>query len=162
VLDVGGGSSALASALVDEGHDVRVIDIARPALALAQQRMGVRASDVRWMEADITRTTDLEEVDVWHDRAVFHFLIDPDDQRHYVDLATRTVVPGGHAIVATFGPEGPTRCSGLPVRRYGAHDLQARFGAAFELVDSTSVIHVTPKDVQQQFVYALLRRRQPG
>src|SRR5579871_955406 len=119
VVDVGGGASVLVDRLLDLGFDrLTVLDISGEALARARARLGERAERVRWVEADVTAVESLGEFDVWHDRAVFHFLTEPGDRRKYVELARRSVPSGGHVIIATFAPSGPPKCSGLDVCRY--------------------------------------------
>ncbi len=157
ILDVGAGASTLVDDLLDAGMTrVSVLDISAAALAAAQHRLGARAQQVRWIEGDIT-SVDLEpaSVDVWHDRAVFHFLTDPEDRAAYVRQVRRAVRPGGHVIVAAFGPDGPLQCSGLPVVRYAPDALHAQFGNAFELVEHQSEDHRTPAGAVQHFVYCL-------
>lgn len=155
VIDVGGGASTLVDDLLaaDVG-DVTVLDISAAALRLAQQRLGDRAAKVHWIDGDITRVQlPKSTYDIWHDRAVFHFLTDPADRAAYVDQVRRAVRPGGHVIVAAFGPEGPAQCSGLPVMRYEPGELHGQFGGHFELVDHVSEAHHTPAGAVQQFVY---------
>jgi hypothetical protein len=135
-----------------------VLDLSGSGLARTQSQLGELSSRIRWIEADVTSVPELDEVDVWHDRALFHFLVDAEDRRSYIELASKTVVKAGHAIVATFGPEGPTHCSGLPVTRYDAGVLASEFGLYFQMVHSAIVDHVTPGGATQQFVYALLQR----
>jgi len=155
IIDVGGGASTLVDDLLASGMaDVTVLDISAAALRLAQERLGDKAAGVKWITGDITRV-DLPHAayDIWHDRAVFHFLTDPADRAAYVEQVRRAVRPGGHVIVAAFGPEGPTQCSGLPVVRYEPGQLHAQFGGRFELVDHLSEAHRTPGGAVQQFVY---------
>lgn len=158
VVDVGGGASVLVDHLLDAGYaDVTVVDIAGSALALAEQRLGDRAGRVSWVVRDVTELDLGRQIDCWHDRAVLHFLTD-DDVARYREALRRTVRPGGHVVLATFGPDGPETCSGLPVRRYGHDDLAAVPGEGFELVDAVEELHTTPAGVAQQFLYGLLRR----
>jgi SAM-dependent methyltransferase len=155
IIDVGGGASTLVDDLVGHGYQaVTVLDLSEEALGVARARLGARAAGVTWMAADAT-TAELPEAyyDVWHDRAVFHFLVDPEARRRYVANVRRSVRPGGHVIVATFGPEGPERCSGLDVVRYDADALHGEFGAAFQKIDSVREIHTTPWGAEQEFVY---------
>jgi SAM-dependent methyltransferase len=160
VLDVGGGSARLVDALLARGaRQVGVLDVAEPALELSKQRLGERAGNVEWIVADVTRYAPGHRWDVWHDRAVFHFLREPGEQRAYVRVAAAALAPGGHAVIAGFGPEGPTRCSGLDVVRHGAEDLARLFGEGFELVGAEEEMHRTPGGSAQQFVYVVLRRR---
>ncbi|MGA9161099.1 MAG: class I SAM-dependent methyltransferase [Actinomycetota bacterium] len=159
VIDVGGGASRLVDHLVEMNLDrITVLDISRHALDIARRRVGTAGEAVEWVVGDITRLDDLGTFDVWHDRAVFHFLTDSSDCRRYVTLCERTVEPGGMAVMATFAPDGPEMCSGLPVHRYDAQELSERCGRAFELVDDERYVHVTPADVEQSFVYFSFRK----
>jgi ubiquinone/menaquinone biosynthesis C-methylase UbiE len=155
VIDVGGGSSTLVDDLLVIGFvDVTVLDISGQALKVAKKRLGQRSGKVEWVEGDVTRVELPESrFDVWHDRAVFHFLTDPNDRRKYVELVKRAVKPGGHVIVASFGPGGPTKCSGLDVVRYSSDSMHDEFGDEFMLVDSVGEIHHTPFGTDQEFVY---------
>jgi ubiquinone/menaquinone biosynthesis C-methylase UbiE len=155
IIDVGGGASTLVDDLLADGKaDITVLDISASALRLARDRLGTRAAQVHWIEGDITRVgLPAGAYDNWHDRAVFHFLTEPADRAAYVEQVRRSVRPGGHVIVAAFGPEGPTQCSGLPVVRYDPEQLHAQFGSRFELLDHLSESHRTPAGAVQQFVY---------
>lgn len=160
IIDVGGGASTLVDDLLANGFtNIAVLDLSAAALAEARKRLGSRASEVRWIEADITRA-DLpaNQYDIWHDRAVFHFLTGPEDRAAYVKAVFRSVKPGGHVIVATFAEDGPLQCSGLPVRRYSADALHAEFGESFQLLDHRTEAHHTPSGTVQQFVYCFCRR----
>ena len=160
IIDVGGGASVLAGDLLDAGYrDVTVLDISAAALAGARARLGERASEVTWVEADvIDAPLPVGRFDLWHDRAVFHFLIEPADRRAYVRALHRALRPGGHAIIATFAEDGPERCSGLPVRRYGPEQLRSQLGETFELVAHEREEHLTPGGAVQRFQYGLFRR----
>lgn len=157
IIDVGGGPSLLVDGLLDAGYrNVTVLDLAPTALALAQQRLGERARHVRWIAADtLDASLPAAEYAVWHDRAVFHFLLDPKDRSRYVAQTRRSVRSGGHAIVASFSPEGPPKCSGLEVVRYSPTAMHAEFGEGFRLLDSMRENHLTPSGVTQAFVYCL-------
>jgi SAM-dependent methyltransferase len=159
LLDVGGGASTLVDGLLSAGYrDVSVLDLAPAALARAQERLGERATQVRWIVGDVLDAPlPSASCAVWHDRAVFHFLTDARDRVRYVDQVRRIVRPGGHVIVASFAPEGPSRCSGLEVVRYSPDGLHAEFGAAFRLLDSAREDHRTPGGTVQAFVYCLCR-----
>ncbi len=160
VIDVGGGASVLVDDLLDAGYrHVTVLDLAESALAVSRARLGERARAVEWIAGDITRV-DLPAAryDVWHDRAVFHFLTDPADRARYVAQVLRAVKPGGHVIVATFGPGGPLQCSGLDVVRYDPDALHAQFGASFRLLGHETEIHHTPAGKDQEFVYCYCMR----
>ncbi len=159
VIDVGGGASSLVDYLLDLGLDrVAVVDISGAGLEVARGRLGDRADRVEWRVGDVTAIEDLGRFDVWHDRAVFHFLIEPGARRRYVELAERTINPGGCAIMATFAPDGPERCSGLPVRRYDARQLAHQCGPGFHLERSEPYLHTTPRGIPQTFVYSLFSR----
>ena len=160
IIDVGGGASILVDELVAEGYsDLTVLDLSAAALSVARQRLGKQAAAVHWMEGDITRADfPTHRFDVWHDRAVFHFLTDPADRNAYVERVMRAVRPGGHVIIATFGEDGPEKCSGLPVMRYKPESLHAEFGEAFLLVQHEKESHHTPAGAVQQFVYCYCRK----
>lgn len=138
---------------------VSVLDVSGAALARARVRLGPAADRVRWIEADVTSQWEADAVDLWHDRAVFHFLTEPEDRSRYLERARRQIKPGGHMILATFAPDGPTRCSGLPVIRYDAPGLSAELGSSFTLENSVGEIHITPAGRIQPFTYALFRFR---
>jgi 2-polyprenyl-3-methyl-5-hydroxy-6-metoxy-1,4-benzoquinol methylase len=160
IIDVGGGASILVDELVAEGYtDLTVLDLSAAALSVAKQRLGKQAAAVLWMEGDITRAEfPIHRFDIWHDRAVFHFLTDPSDRNAYVERVMRAVRPGGHVIIATFGEDGPEKCSGLPVMRYKPESLHAEFGEAFLLVEHEKEAHHTPAGTVQQFVYCYCRK----
>jgi SAM-dependent methyltransferase len=163
ILDVGGGTSKLAGRLLAAGYrNVTVIDIAAKALERARADLGSDAEKVTWVEADIRSHDFGRRFDLWHDRAVFHFLVAPEDRAQYVGALRRALRAGGHMIMATFGPEGPTQCSGLPVARYGATDLSQVLDEEFEFVSSRIEHHRTPAGRHQQFLYAHLRRAPEG
>jgi 2-polyprenyl-3-methyl-5-hydroxy-6-metoxy-1,4-benzoquinol methylase len=155
IIDVGGGESTLVDDLVADGYrNVDVLDISPVALEVARQRLGAAADKVNWICGDVTTHAFAPgRYDVWHDRAVFHFLTDPAARAAYVRQVANAVRLGGHVIVATFGPEGPLRCSGLEVVRYDPDALHAEFGPAFRLVDHVTELHRTPSGAIQQFVY---------
>ena len=156
IIDVGGGASTLVDDLLERGyHNLTVLDISHIALDLARKRQpDALAKAVSWLRADVTQPgLPLHAYDVWHDRAVFHFLTSPEDRLAYVRNVAGAVKPGGHVIVSTFGPEGPTKCSGLDVMRYDAAGLHEEFGPRFRLVESSREIHATPFGTTQQFLY---------
>lgn len=159
VVDVGGGASVLVDRLLGLGFtDLAVLDIAEHASEKSKARLGERARRVRWMVADVTGAHEIGQYDVWHDRAVFHFLTHSDDAREYAALARRTAQPGGHLIVTTFAPDGPEKCSGLPVCRYSADALAQQFAEGFEFVKEVRDTHITPSGKPQAFTYAMFRR----
>jgi SAM-dependent methyltransferase len=158
-VDVGGGASTLVDALLDRGFErLTVVDLAASALGAARARLGPRADRVTWLEADARELRLERPVDLWHDRAVFHFLTEPADQDAYFSSLRAAVKPGGHVIIATFGPRGPEKCSGLPVERYGARRLSERLGPEFGLLRSLETVHTTPAGATQEFTYCLFRR----
>ncbi|MEW6591392.1 MAG: class I SAM-dependent methyltransferase, partial [Pseudomonadota bacterium] len=150
----------LVDDLLDAGYrHVTVLDLAESALAASRARLGERAQAAEWIAGDITRVElPAARFDVWHDRAVFHFLTDPGDRARYVAQVLRAVKPGGHVIVATFGPGGPLQCSGLDVVRYDPDALHAQFGASFRLLGHETEIHHTPAGKDQEFVYCYCMR----
>jgi SAM-dependent methyltransferase len=161
IVDVGGGESTLVDDLLDAGYeDVTVMDISGRALEVCRARLGDRARRATWIEGDVLRHRFAPaSVDVWHDRAVFHFLTSPADRDAYVAQVMGALRPGGWCIVGTFGPQGPEECSGLPVARYDAESLHEQFGAPFTLVESHLGVHTTPWGAPQQFVYCFCRRQ---
>lgn len=162
IIDVGGGASTLVDGLLAEGYgDVTVLDVAPSALAIARERLGSAAARVTWLAADVlTAPLPPSRYALWHDRAVFHFLTDEQDRARYVGQARRAVRPGGHVIVASFGLDGPSQCSGLDVARYSSEGMHAEFGTDFRLLDSVREEHQTPAGVIQAFLYCLCRVEQ--
>ena len=159
IIDVGGGPSTFVDDLLDRGYsNVTVLDLSATALETAKRRLGERAAEVQWICADVTHA-DLREsaYDFWHDRAVFHFLTDSTARSRYVDTVRRAVKPGGHVVVATFGPHGPEECSGLEVMRFTPDALHAEFGADFAKIADSTELHETPWGAEQEFVYCYCR-----
>lgn len=158
IIDVGGGASRLAAELVQAGFSaVTVADISAEALERAKADLGESAGRVTWVEADV-RSHDFGcTFDLWHDRAAFHFMVESSDRSDYLKSLRRALRPGGHLILATFGPDGPTTCSGLPVSRHSATSLSETLGSEFELLSSRLKDHRTPFGRSQQFLYAHLR-----
>jgi len=159
IIDVGGGESTLVDDLVAYGYqDITVLDISQTAIDANRKRLAALSNRVKWIVEDITRI-DLQPAayDVWHDRAVFHFLTSPNDRVAYVRQVAQAVKQGGHVIVSTFGPEGPAKCSGLNVVRYDAESLHNEFGVHFRLLGSTKELHQTPFGTTQQFLYCYCR-----
>jgi len=160
IIDVGGGASTLVDDLLDRGlRSITVLDISAAALDVSRRRLGPKAAEVRWLASDVT-AAELPEggFDLWHDRAVLHFLTDPHDAALYAAQAARAIRPGGHAVIAGFAPDGPEKCSGLPVVRRSAQEIAALLGPSFTLLDERAERHVTPAGGVQSFAYALLRR----
>jgi SAM-dependent methyltransferase len=159
IIDIGGGASVLAAELLDAGfRDVSVLDIAEAALAASKARLGPRASEVRWIVADILSWTPPRRFALWHDRAVFHFLTGARDRAVYRSALEKALGPGGHLILATFAPDGPERCSGLDVHRWSPEGLAAELGPGFAPVESTNEAHVTPGGATQHFIWCRFRR----
>ena len=160
IIDVGGGASTLVDDLLAlEYGNLSVLDLSGAALKVARSRLGDLAAKVRWLEQDVTKLSlEKNSIDVWHDRAVFHFLTNEDDRNSYVKSVLNTVRPGGYVIVATFAEDGPEKCSGLPVQRYSANELHSEFGSAFQLLGHEKELHQTPFATSQKFVYCYCRK----
>lgn len=160
IIDVGGGASTLVDDLIAEGYQhITVLDLSEAALGASRTRLAERASGASWLAGDITKIDlPLHEFDVWHDRAVFHFLTTREEREAYVHAVLRAVKPGGHVIVATFAEDGPEKCSGLPVMRYSADGLHAEFGSPFTLLQQEHEEHHTPFGTVQKFIYCLCRK----
>lgn len=160
IIDIGGGDSTLVDAVVSGGLGrMTVLDISSAALTRAQARLGERAREVTWIEADVTLAElPPQAFDVWHDRAVYHFLTEPADRARYREAAAAAVRHGGTLLIATFAPEGPTHCSGLLVSRYSVADLARDFSPAFALTRGFADVHRTPTGREQHFSVAVLRR----
>ncbi len=161
IIDVGAGASTLVDDLLDLGYrNVTLLDIAGEALALARRRLGERGDEVEWLTADITTASLAESsFDLWHDRAVFHFLTHENDRRSYVRQVQRSVVAGGHVVLATFALDGPTKCSGLDVMRYDAEALARELGPAFQLNAEIHATHATPSNKEQRFIFCRFVKR---
>lgn len=160
IVDVGGGEATLVDDLLDAGYrNVTVLDLSERALEVCRTRLAERAAGVSWLAADVLEHKfSPRSIDVWHDRAVFHFLTEHEQRRRYVAQALMALKPGGHAIVGAFGPQGPTQCSGLPVARYSSDELHDEFGSPFQLLDHSMTLHTTPWGTTQQFVYCYCKR----
>ena len=155
VVDIGGGESRLVDVLTARGLDcLAVLDGSVAALARAQMRMGPAGQIPTWIAADVTGAWSLKPMDIWHDRAVFHFLTTRDDRERYVQHIRDTIKPGGAAIIATFAADGPERCSGLPVARYSPEALAGELGEWLSLVESRPHLHITPRGTSQSFQYS--------
>jgi SAM-dependent methyltransferase len=157
---VGGGTSVLVDKLLDLPFEkIAVLDISETALGKARSRLRERAGGVEWMAADVTEAETLGTFDVWHDRAVFHFLTEAADRTKYVELARKTVSEGGHLIIASFADDGPKRCSDLDVCRYNAASMRAELGEGFSLLREARETHATPWGSLQAFFYGVFRRQ---
>jgi SAM-dependent methyltransferase len=159
IIDIGGGASRLVDALLAQGFEnLTVLDLSEAALDKARSRLGSGARSARWIAADVTSWKPDAEYDVWHDRAAFHFLTEPDQQRAYLDRVKQALRPGGHAIIGTFALDGPEKCSGLPVARWSPETMVALLGPDFDLVDARRHEHVTPWQSVQNFQFSTFRR----
>lgn len=160
IIDIGGGASTLIDDLVEEGYsNCTVLDISQAAISIARQRLKEKADHVQWLVADITEVNLQESsYDLWHDRAVFHFLTKPEQRHQYVAKALYALKPGGHIIISTFAKDGPTKCSGLEVMRYNHDEIHAEFGTSFTLVQHSEEYHHTPFSTEQHFVYCYCRK----
>ena len=158
VIDAGGGGSALAGSLLTLGYQVTVVDISEAALTRGRARMATPSDAVSWKAADLTEVQELGPCDVWHDRAVFHFLTNSEDQSHYVRLLTASLREGGIAVIGTFASDGPEQCSGLPVARYDEQGLSSSLGPAFTLLESRRQTHTTPWGKPQSFQWGVFRK----
>lgn len=161
IIDVGGGASTLVDNLLARKYlQITVLDLSKNALQLARERLGEAGNKVTWLEADIL-TTQLpaQQFNLWHDRAVFHFLTRKEDRKKYIDQLKNALKPGGHVVIATFSLEGPPKCSGLETAHYDSNSLHDELGSDFELMESASEDHRTPFDTTQKFIYCLFRKK---
>ena len=163
IIDVGGGASTLVDDLLANGYgNLTVLDLSGTALAKAKVRLGDQHSGLKWIEANIVDAQlPAHSYDIWHDRAVFHFLTSQEERNAYVQVVLRAVKPGGLVIVATFAEDGPTKCSGLPVMRYSANELHTQFGEPFLLLGHEKESHHTPGGNEQKFIYCFCRKLVP-
>ncbi len=161
IIDIGGGEATLVDDLLAHGYqNISVLDISQAAIDAARERLGKESKRVKWYVADITQMVfPSHQFDVWHDRAAFHFLTSEEQRVAYVRQVMSSVKPGGHVIVATFGPQGPEKCSGLDVVRYDPSSLHNQFGERFTLLDSSTEQHQTPFGTVQQFLYCFCQRK---
>ncbi len=159
IIDIGGGASRLVDALINEGFKtVTVLDLSEKALATSKARLGARGANIKWIVADITTWAPSQAYDVWHDRAALHFLTGPKDRAAYAEQVSRSVCLGGHVIIGTFAPDGPERCSGLPVVRHDAASLEELLGPSFKLIESRRHNHQTPAGAIQKFQFSRFQR----
>jgi ubiquinone/menaquinone biosynthesis C-methylase UbiE len=150
IVDVGGGASRLAEALLDQGYrSITVVDVSAAALDTARARLGAGASRVTWVTCDVAGWVPDARFDVWHDRAVFHFMVTPEDRKAYREAMRKALKRSGHAIIGTFASDGPERCSGLPVQRYDPEALAAELGPDLRLAESIREEHLTPGRAQR-------------
>lgn len=154
IIDIGGGASLLVDHLLEQGYsDLTILDISVAALEQAKARLGNRAGVPVWVEADVTRFRPVRQFGLWHDRAAFHFLTDPEDRRSYVDVLTRALITRGQAVIATFSPQGPEKCSGLDIIQYDASRIGETLGPAYDLLEQREERHLTPSGGEQWFNY---------
>lgn len=159
IIDIGGGASKLADFILDTGYNnLTVLDISHAAIEHARFRLGDRAEKITWLEQDITEFTSDVTFDIWHDRAVFHFLTDADDRASYVRVTSRALKSGANVIIATFDLNGPEKCSGLDVVRYSPETMSDVLGDAFQLIETSTEKHITPSGASQNFVYCCFTR----
>ena len=160
IIDVGGGTSKLAGILLDQGYmRLTVLDISGSSIERTKLQHGEKSKQITWIEANVTKFNFAESFDIWHDRAVFHFLTDANEKRRYVDSLNQALKPGGHLIIATFGLKGPPKCCGLNVVRYSAESLHKEFGDNFVMIETFDEVHYTPSKVQQNFIYCRFTKR---
>lgn len=160
IIDIGGGASLLTAELLREGYgDLAVLDISTAALERAKANLGEKAANIEWIVADVTAWKPARQWQVWHDRAMFHFLTDSASQDAYIRALDAATLPGAIAVVSGFAPDGPEQCSGLPVVRYDANSLSVRIGKGFELLTGKREAHKTPGGSVQKFYYAVLRKQ---
>lgn len=158
IIDVGGGASVLVDNLLQKGFSqLAVLDISASALECAKRRLAGRAEQVDWLVSDVTRFVPQHPFVLWHDRAVFHFLTDEHDRQRYIEILKTSLVDNGYLVLATFAPDGPQMCSGLPVECYDTDKMRAVLGSEFTLLDSRREAHTTPSGMVQRFTYALFR-----
>ncbi len=159
IIDVGAGASTLVDKLLGQGfQDLTVLDISSKALDYAKERLGIRAKAVKWIQADVTEFEFPEKYDLWHDRAVFHFLTEEADRKKYARNMEKALNASGHAIIAAFAMNGPAKCSGLDVERYSPERLSREVGSSFQLIKSFEETHVTPWQAEQKFMYCCFKK----
>lgn len=159
IIDVGGGASILVDKMLDKGfRDITVLDISSKALQRSKERLAQQAKKITWIDADITEIEFPQQYSLWHDRAVFHFLTDPQDRKKYIGTLEKAVQPGGYVIIATFSLEGPPKCSGLNVERYDSEKLSKELGDCFALITSEEEVHMTPWKSEQRFIYCVFKK----
>lgn len=161
IIDIGAGEATLVDDLLERGYrQLTVLDISPAAIDVAKHRLGAAAARVAWLADDIMQVAlPARQLDLWHDRALFHFLTGAEQRANYIERLYQALKPGGHAVIATFGPQGPDKCSGLDTLRYDAESLQRELGPRFVLIEQLTELHHTPFDTTQQFIYCHFRLR---
>lgn len=160
IVDIGGGASRLVDRLLDKGYaHIAVLDVSDAALEVAHQRLGARGDDVTWIDSDVLEWRPVPGLfELWHDRAVFHFLTRPEEQKAYRNVMMTALVPGGWAVLGTFAPDGPEKCSNLPVARHDAASLARILGPDFDMIEELRENHLTPGGAVQKFCWSVFRR----
>ena len=154
IIDVGGGTSMLSEHLLDQGYKkIAVLDISGNSIEKAKSQLGEKSGEINWIEADVTKYSFMEQYDIWHDRAVFHFLTKAEDRKGYIKSLIQALKLNGHLIIATFSLDAPSKCSGLSVVRYSPETLQNELGDNFILTEALVKAHVTPSGVKQNFIF---------
>jgi ubiquinone/menaquinone biosynthesis C-methylase UbiE len=160
IIDIGGGDSFLVDFLLDRSfEDISVLDISENALQRAQNRLGTKANQVKWIVSDVTEFNPHDTYDFWHDRAVFHFLTQPEDIKAYATNAAKGIKSGGILIVGTFSENGPLKCSGIEIKQYNELTMKAVFENDFEPIVCKEHLHTTPSQSQQHFIFCVFRRK---
>jgi len=159
IIDIGAGASTLVDDLLASGYkNIDVLDISEEALSITKKRLGNQQKQINWHSANILDVSlPRHQYDFWHDRAVFHFLTNEDDREKYVRQLMKALKPGGKVVISTFGPDGPLKCSGLPIVRYDHDSLHDEFGSAFTLLEHGKEDHLTPDGSIQKFIYCYCR-----
>ena len=159
IIDVGGGDSRLVDGLLEKGYNnITVLDISSNAIENAKKRLGAIAKRVNWVVSDILNFEPAEQFDIWHDRAAFHFLIDDEEIKKYVEISERVIAPGGHLILGTFSEKGPQKCSGLEIKRYSQISMSTTFKKNFETIKCMDENHITPSKTRQNFTFCIFRK----
>ena len=154
IIDVGGGTSRLSEHLLDQGYqNLTVLDISGNSIEKTKSQLGEKSREINWIEADVTKYNFMDQYDIWHDRAVFHFLTKAEDRKGYINALNQALKLNGHLIIATFSLDTPPKCSGLSVVRYSPESLQNELGENFNLVETSKDNHVTPSGVSQNFIF---------
>ncbi|MCQ9205820.1 MAG: class I SAM-dependent methyltransferase [Omnitrophica bacterium] len=160
IIDIGGGASKLVDFLLQQGYkNITVLDIAGNSIEKAKLRLGGKANNVKWIETDITNCNLEIQYDIWHDRAVFHFLTNSQDRKRYIKTLKQSLKPNGNVIIATFSLSGPKKCSGLKIARYSPESLLGELGNDFKIIETIDEVHITPANAKQNFIYCHFRKR---
>ena len=159
IIDIGGGDGFLVDNLLELGYtNITVLDISANAINKVKERLGINADKVKWIISDITEFIPTEQYDIWHDRAVFHFLTYKKEIEYYKILVSKNISDNGCFILATFTDDGPEKCSGLEVCKYSEKDMENSFSAAFKVIESFKYKHLTPFGSIQNFIFSVFRK----